>query len=847
MKKKILLLTLAFPLLLAGCGNTEPKPSGSSSSASPSDSSSSTSDEEAFSAKGIYNRLGRISASMNYSFSSINEKGTIDYKDVYTEKYILNNSDLMGYVLLDNAPTGTKGVYTVPLDKKDSNGNYVLELGSAYAKRNALSGAVTGIVDDLRSFDYMRLFNDFKGQGSLIPMSAIRKKAGRKDVYVSTNEYLLAMLGYVTSYSKYITSVEYNQVDFFYDADGNLGFYLYSKDEGGVDFDDANPDIYATDSAVTETELPNPVSLEKEFHYCAGGLIKDIGTAFDKQFEEFIENNADCRISTTEAPKNAESLIFQDAGYSCDTAYKFEYYQDKEPVRDFGSIAFDFTDTKMKRVLTYATGKQSVEIIGKDDMDYAYQEYLGGSNTIERITTDTPYEYFYQPSSGWDLNGFRKVEGKDYYLYYGADHYNLYKGLTQGPLDSSNFGIQRIEARTDSQGHFNSFKFVSTLGYYALDANTTLFGHFVFETSILNTPRTIGQPTPLAPDSDTPAISKILGKITDGNTAIKTVASEAYASTTSTVPVITSYYSDKVVYHERLTIDYDKKQVKTGYGYFSTENGLVYFETSYDENGNILVTAKSAPTNETIKEHWVPLTTSPNAVKFDEEKKNLVAKDGVDFFAYSTPYIGNDYYVGANISPDQIGNSRYTLSEDGTSVTSLQYAFSYSNDVFGVYDAGTGHVDFSYGEDAALPTGLMDGLNAMGSFTNPTSWRESRSKNKNAIIKMFEEFFDGTGVTVDDIPYYYDPILDEKWAAYKSKTPEYVSVWAGGYNGDGDVNGIFENYKALLVSKGFTHFVYSDYAHRKFDAYEKGGLYVVVNTDLTQGIYFYKVDPSKGN
>lgn len=847
MKKKMLLLTLAFPLILAGCDNNDVGSSNTKSDSLDSTNSSDSSSlpDESFSANGIYNRLSRISASMNYSYSSINEKGKMDYTDVYTEKYILNNPDLMGYVLLDNAPTGTKGVYTVPLDKKDKDGNYVLELGSAYATRNSLTGAVTGIADSLRSFDYFRLFNDFKGQGSLIPKSAIRKKAGRKDVYISTNEYLLALLGRVTSYSKYITSVSYNQVDFFYDQDENLGFYLYSKDEDGVDLDGANPDLYPADTV--KSDLPNPVSLEKEFHYCAGGIIKNIGTSFNKQFEEFLENNADCRISTSETPKTAESLIFQDAGYSCDTSYTFEYYQDKEPVRDFGSIAFDFTDTKMKRVLTSSSGKQSVEIIGKDDMDYAYQEYLGGTNTIERITTDTPYEYFYQPSSGWDLSGFRKVEGKDYYLYYGADHYNLYKGLTQGPLDSSSFGIQRIEARIDSEGRFNSFKFVSTLGYYALDANTTLFGHFVFETSILNTPRSIGAPMPLEANSDTPAITNILSKITNGNTAIKTVASEAYASTTSTVPVITSYYNDKVVYHERQTLNSDKTVIKTGYGYFQSADGLVYFETSYDENGAISVQAKSAPTSETLKDHWVPLTTSPNALRYDEEKKNLVARDGVDFFAYSTPYIGNDYYIGANISPDLIGNAKYALTEDGDSIASLQYAFSYSNDVFGIYDAGTGHVDFSYGEDATLPAGLMDGLNAMGSFTNPTSWKDSHSKNQKAILKMFEEFFDGTGISVDDIPYYYDPILDENWAAYKSKTPEYASVWVGGYNGDGDVNGIFKNYKALLLTKGFTHFVYSDYANRKFDAYEKGGLYIVVNRDLTQGIYFYKANPSKGN
>ncbi len=846
MKKKMLLLTLALPFLLTGCGGIDGSNSPQSdSSSSASSSSDSSTPDESFSALGIYNRLGRISASMNYSFSSLNEKGKMDYTDVYTEKYILNNPDLMGYVLLDNAPTGTKGVYTVPIDKKDANGNYVLELGSAYATRNSLSGAVTGIEDNLRSFDYFRLFNDFKGQEGLIPKSAIRKKAGRKDVYVSTNEYLLAMLGYVTSYSRYFTSVSYKQVDFFYDNEENLGFYLYSKDEDDVDLDGANTDLYPADT--TKSDFLNPISLEKDLHYCAGGLITNIGTSSNKDFEEFMENNPDCRISTTETPKKAEELLFQDAGYSCDTTYTFEYYQNKEPVRDFGTIAFDFTDTKMKRVMTSSTGKESVEIIGKDEMGYAYQEYLGGTNTAERITTDTPYEYFYQPNSGWDLNGFRKVEGKDYYLYYGADHYTLYKGLTQGPLSSSDFGIQRIEARVDSQGRFSSFKFVSTLGYYALDANTTLFGHFVFNTTILDTPRAIGTPTPLAADADTPAIADILSKITNGSVAIKTVASEAYNSTVSAVPVITSYYDDKVVYHERATTDSKKNVTKTGYGYFSTADGLVYFEASYDEAGAIYVEPKSAPMNETIKDHWVPLTTSPNALCYDEGRKALIAKDAVDFFAYSTPYIGNGYYTGANITPDQIGKAKYVLSADGSSIASFEYAFSYSNDVFGVYDAGSGHVDFSYGEEASLPEGLMDGLNAMGSFTNPTSWSESRSKNKSAILKMFNTFFEGTAISVSDIPYCYDPILDEKWSAYTSKNPEFASVWVGGYNGDGDVNGIFENYKALLLEKGFDHFIYSNYSNRKFDAYQKDGLYVVVNRDLTQGIYFYKSNPMEGN
>ena len=845
MKKKSVLLILALPFLLTGCGDQgDSKGSGSSVSGS-NDSGSSTSDtssslypaDEDLSAKGIYRRLTRISTSSNYTFESVSDRGASEYEDVYNESYIIKNADLMGYVLLSNTVEGGKGVYTVPLDRTDESGKRVLSLGTAYAKRDPYSGAAIGIESDLRSFDYLRLFDEYKGQGSLIPQSAIRKKKGRDDVYVSNNEYLLAILGRLTGYSNYI-SVTYEQVDFFFDEENNLGFYLYSKNDDDSGFDEANPALYEKEET-TATDFPIPSSFESALHYCTGGILKNIGTSSDADFDKFLTEDLDCTISQTPLSTNAEALIVNEEGYSCDTSFGFEYYKGLEEYRDFGTVSFDYTDSRMRRSAQNEKGK-SVEIIAKDDMDYAYQEYLGGSNEIEKIPTDTPYQYFYSPDSGWDLNGFRKVEGKDYYLYYGYDHFNLFKGLTQGSISSSDFGIQRIEARVNDKGEINEFTFVSTLGYYQVDSFTSLFGRFVYHTTVLETPRVIGSPTPLSATSDTPAIEAMVNKTTDGNTAIKTVAQEAYQSVVGTIPTVTSYYDKDVVYHERLA-----NGKKTGYGYYKTAAGLVNFVASYDEDGVLVVEPKSAPREDTVLNHWVPMETSPLALEYDDEGTGLVAREDIYFLSYSAPYVGHDYYGASSINPEQMGNARYVLSTDKTSIASFTYDFAYSNDVFGIYDAGSGKVDFYYDEEAALPNDLLTKLAAMPFFDEPTSWSECTSKNKAAIVKMFETYFKDTGITLEDIPYFYDPILDDGWAAYTGNG--FASVWIGGWNGDGDVNGIFTNWKATLTAAGFEHFVYEDYVHRKFDAYKKDGLYVVVNNDLNQGIYFYKTNPMGEN
>lgn len=869
--KNRLLLVLSSLLILSSC-NSGGNPgqsssngggtSGDSQSSTNPDSSSSSSEELTadgpISAKNVYNKLAIMGQKLVYSYTSISSSGKVEYTDVYNNDYVLCNPDKMAYVLIDNPFGEGKMVYTLPTDQKDSNGNTKLELGTAYAKKNALTGAVEGYYSTLYHWNYMALFDTYRGEDALFDVSAIRKKRGVDGVYLTTNEYILKILGFLSGYSKYI-SAQFEQADFFYDSEDNLCFYLYIKEDSSSDDDWSNPDAYKTGETTENTStLPFlPSKLESSLEYAGGGIFKDVGTARSREIDNFLASDAEVKTKQTTKPNEGADALFLKENYSALTSYHFDFYDEKKADVDFGKVYFDYNDSAFRRDQVSASGATISEQIRKDEYGYAYQEYLGSSNQVEKKLTDNPFANYYSPKTGFDLDGFRKVEGKDYYLYYGLNHYKLFKSLTMAPMDDSEFGIQRIEAKLNSDSNFVTLKFISTLGYYKVDSFTSYFGRLIYETTIATSPREIASPAPLASDEETNSFKGAFDRLSDHTKAIKTVAKEQYKSSTSDAETVTTYYTDSIVYHERSRTEMNGNATRYGYGYYLSEDGVVYFSSNKDSKTNQMVyKVKSAPSKEvSIFDYWVPNNAKAEAFTLDKNATTptLKIRQGILYPQYSLPYCGKNIWMGSDIGPDQMGDISLTLSNDKKEIKSLNYNFTYTNSFFGIYDAGNGYVNFFYEEtspsEVALPEGLLEGVKeaAKTKYMEPTKWSECKSNNLSYMQKVFGNYFEGTDLTIDDIPYLYDPFLETNWNVYNDPTPSApakarVWLWASGFSGDGDVNNFLIRYKALLAkTEGYEHYIFEDAVGRRYDAYKNGKLDIVVNKDLTQGLYITKI------
>lgn len=122
-------------------------------------------------------------------------------------------------------------------------------------------------------------------------------------------------------------------------------------------------------------------------------------------------------------------------------------------------------------------------------------------------------------------------------------------------------------------------------------------------------------------------------------------------------------------------------------------------------------------------------------------------------------------------------------------------SYSYDYNMFGLL-TGTEQIDFAYGEEGEIPSGVLSALDSMSSWTEPTDWSSCTSVYSLLVTLFGKE-------TADSLPYlYYYGVSEELVGLGVAGNEEYPStVDAAGFSSDGSGEDFIAKYTALLESE----------------------------------------------
>ncbi len=813
-------------------GSTNKSHSDSPSSTT-SDSSSKTTDDV------IVNK--ELTVDNIYSdFLALASKGnfTIEYEtgvqDIYQENYILLSSQdicyFKGNTIYQEAPIG---VYKARRLFDDSTGEVDFQLCHLMEGEDE-EGFSTG--SPLTDFHTINKFSYLTNSNYGAKKDELKLADDKKEIVVDyasdSDNRMFSILALISGNKNNVILGKVNRVSIQYDEENNIVMHFLLHKDGK----DTSPETFKT------------------------ATIKNVGSSFDQDADAYQKNIQQSISNTTFTYSN--TLTIRNTYLSSNTTIVAEYL-DGSPSEELGTYEQDYNPTKLH--IKNPNGQESFYRRTENN-----EAYLQGINAQNQVYDQ---EYYAQSFTNlgfgydtFDFEGFPYDKDTDSYKYYGLDGGSSLESISRTGLTLMEF--DSIQAYVE-EGYIQ--KIVAVTAPSLTQVSETEYKDIYYTITIdIVDYRTIAEPSVYSVNKDSAKIQKVFDKVNDyEHTTLKTVSTEWYdqKDTKALVPVMTSYYTKDVVYHETSV----KK--KHGNSYITTKTGKGVYLIR-DENGNPIGTkmfrVKEDGTVEprsqiqygkTLKDEWINLSASPLVYELNgsilSPRSQMNGNKLKDYMPIS--HTRFEAQEGSMANGGDYSGMTFDLVKDGDTITDDIKMFHYYYGAITAFEqapSGIGTVDFTYGTDEnpiEVSSDLLGKLKTLGTFTIPTKWSESVSSE---IYTKMQEFFKGKknryGEDVDvdkDIPYLFDDDLDESWLYLNTGSLKNTKVFQIYHNvndiDDGDINNYNKRYEALLVKN--PDYTYTDSSTNPLFPgpfyYVNGDIVIGMTNNAYGGIYFYTAVP----
>lgn len=777
----------------------------------------------------IYEDLKNLSQSGN--FSVVYDE---DEKDIYTDDYILlsdgKTSYFKGKTIYQESPIG---VYKVNRIFDDVTGDTDFEIAHLMEGEDE-EGFSTGLplsdFHTLNKFCYLNNPN-YGAEKSELVLSSDGSEV-TVDYISGENNRMFSILALMGGNRENVTLGKTDHISITYDEKNNIVLTFSKKDGNNLVYPESH----------------------------SQAVLSEFGTSKDVDAEEY-RKQIGSEISQYSFSYQS-TLTLRNKYLSTDTNIVAHYLNQKKD-EDIGTYQLDYNPYKIHT----KDNSGSESFYRRTESGEAYLE---GINALNQVYDQEYYaQSFAQLGFGFDkfdFEGFRYDEDSQSYRYFGLDGGTSLESISRTGLSTMEF--DSIQAYVE-EGYIS--KIVATTASSLTQISETEYEDISYTITIdIREYRTIEEPEVYSVRNDTSKIQKVFDKVNDfEHTTLMTKSVEWYdkQDTKSLIPVLTSYYTKDVVYHETTT------KTKEGNTYVSRKTGKGAYLIK-DSSGNPIGTKQFRvkadgtvePRSEiqygrTLKDEWINFKASP-----------LVYESNGDMITPRTGMTGNklkDYLPlahtrfesqeGSMANGGDYSGMSFQLRKDGEEVTDEISLFRYYYGTTMAFESlpnGIGDVQFTYGTDEnpiTVPSQVYDKLSGLGTFKVPTKWSESVSKDIYTQLKAFYQGKKnryGEDVDVDkDIPYLFDDDLDESWLYSKGQlknTPDLnIRHDVEDIINDGDINNYNQKYEALL--KQNSDYVYTDSSTDPYFPgpfyYVNGDIVISMTSSAYGGIYFYTAIP----
>lgn len=447
------------------------------------------------------------------------------------------------------------------------------------------------------------------------------------------------------------------------------------------------------------------------------GVIYDVGTSVDEEVAAFVSSYEMPTESLGE--ENLSYLKGDKVTYSADLTLYLDGIPDSYPAK--ATFSYDYAAQRAKIVDSSVGGPETSYYAANSDGTLV-EQFLSPENRLVELGQGVSYEEWVPDLLDLlDYKAFLKVD-ETTYRYFGLQYDKLVKGLT-GAVDGMGLVID-MEATVDESGNLVAITAVSR------DVTLTGTGTYRY---VMNLAFGAAE-----------TIENVDVYKDEGEEKIKTALAALKADGGYS---ITAYRAGNPAYYNELTVVGNvvlrsmtgtelldgPTQIYDGY-YFDGE-GIAPFRV---EEGKAVLYAESDPSYTSVDDFLGYQGISASTLAFDEDGY-IVPR------AYVKGY-KDLLFLGPNGEFMDETSLRFVYDEASARITGYVY------DVPG-FDSE--RADIAYG--ASLPDDI-DFSSLEGGFANPTSWAEG-------CPELYEKLkaVSWIGEAVDEIPYLYDPVLNDYW------------------------------------------------------------------------------------
>lgn len=446
------------------------------------------------------------------------------------------------------------------------------------------------------------------------------------------------------------------------------------------------------------------------------GVIYDVGKSFDEEVANFLASYEMPTESLGEG--NLAYLRGDKVTYSADLTLYLDGVPDSYPAK--ASFTYDFAGKRAK-IVDSSLGNPDVSYYAESSGGELVQQFLSPENRLIELNQGIAYEEWIPDLVDLiDYKAFLKVDDTTY-RYYGYKYDRLVKGMTGA---SGGMGlVVDMEAKVDESGNLIEVNAISR------DVLLTGTGTYRYGMTLRFGPAETIENVDVYKDEGDEKIKTALAALTSEN---------GYS--------ITAYRVGYPAYYEKLTVagniilrdmtgaDLLDGAVRIYDGYYY-DDGIAPFRV---DDGKAVLYGEADANYASVDAFLGYQGISASSLEFD--------KDGyIVPRAYVKGY-KDVLFLGPNGDLMDETTLRFIYDETSARITGYEY------DVPG-FDSE--RADIAYG--ATLPTDID--FSALGEgFTTPTSWKEG-------CPSLYEKLkaVDWIGDAVDQIPYLYDPVLNDYW------------------------------------------------------------------------------------
>lgn len=698
MKKslKLLILTSAFAMLLSGCNGGNPTTSEQTCIEDTCCEPNSDIWNLGYTAQDVYDMLKNAADTGNYTleYQYMNSLGGMTkYYEYYHQDYAYFTASNAGYIALPDYKVENEKIYYIyELDR-----NYNLILKQPLTSTDPVTDEVMP-VRNTDTLDYMRLFNNELADINVCDILSYQKG------YYTDNDDLILILVNLLGYGSYIHLVD--KITFQIE-NGGLRFTLMPNFKDGYELIDGE-----------------------------NAVIKDVGTTKHEYFEEYL---SDYELPKTTLNNEIVNLFNQDVvSLSANvsriwtTTGAVELQKTKLDVSEdqayfekiYGDPYYGQLTTPVKKLYK------------KGDNGNAFNVYINTQNELVNEDTNTLFDkMFIEPSLYLEANAFRSNDGINYH-YYGYNSRKLIKAL-------ANYDLGVIESVDMKIVDGKVKQIVATTPYYS----DLVGGYFCTQAVItLDETRTIPVVAPFEVSAETSSIETTLNYF-DGNTSFKadivTNGDELY-KTTITV-------SNGILLIEENGFDTDagasEEIIKIYSGYQETNNGLVPFKVTLEENEQGVITGVAK-----ASDHIIPSETLEDAIGMTATAEVFSKNNDGQIVLNSLVDKIEDGFIDTYYTNGLVPSSLVMDVDNMNHVSHIFY--NYEND--DGYYLGEEEISFYEWETASLPEHID--FSDIGLWVEPSSWKdELNASTYELFVSVFGEEY------VSRVPYIYRKELFGAW------------------------------------------------------------------------------------